>query len=140
MQKQALVTGAGGFIGSHLVEALLGGGWDVRALVRYNSRGLHGWLTDLPARTQGALEVVLGNVEDPFQMEQVVAGCDVVFHLAALIGIPYSYAAPDAYLKTNVIGTQNVAQAAMKSGVSRFISSFPPTVMTRSRVSPYALL
>ncbi len=136
MQKRALVTGAGGFIGSHLVEALLARGWRVRALVRYNSRGAHGWLTDVPEPPPGKLEVVPGNVEDPFQMEKVVGGCDVVFHLAALIGIPYSYAAPDAYLKTNVIGTQNVAQAAMKCGVTRFVHTSTSEVYGTAQYTP----
>lgn len=110
-KKKVLVTGAGGFIGSHLVEALLGGGAEVRAFVRYNGRGDWGMLSDLPAESRKSIEVVLGNICDPFFVRKAVRGCDYVFHLAALIGIPYSYVAPSDYVAVNVQGTVNVLQA-----------------------------
>lgn len=125
MNQLACVTGAGGFIGSHLVEALIAAGWRVRALVHYNSRSHDGWLErvgqDAHPWEQAALEIVRGDVADPFQMRDLVRGCDQVFHLAALIGIPYSYAAPASYVQTNLIGTLNLAEAALKAGVQRFI-------------------
>ncbi len=119
--KKALVTGAGGFIGSHLVEALLERGAAVKALVRYNSRNHWGWLEASRGRLGRGLEVVAGDVRDPHQMLDAVAGCDAVFHLAALIGIPYSVHAPASYIETNVAGTQNVATAAVRHGVKAFI-------------------
>lgn len=125
MNQLACVTGAGGFIGSHLVEALIAAGWRVRALVHYNSRSHDGWLETVAQDTHpgapAALEIVRGDVADPFQMRELVAGCDLVFHLAALIGIPYSYVAPASYVQTNLVGTLNLAEAALQAGVKRFI-------------------
>jgi dTDP-glucose 4,6-dehydratase len=125
LNQLALVTGAGGFIGSHLVEALLGAGWRVRALVHYNSRSHDGWLETLSqgpsALPSPGLEIVRGDVTDPFQMRDLVVGCGLVFHLAALIGIPYSYVAPASYVQTNLVGTLNLAEAALKAGVKRFV-------------------
>jgi dTDP-glucose 4,6-dehydratase len=112
---KVLVTGAGGFIGSHLVERLTGLGASVRALVRYSSTGAAGWLDVSPVRRD--VEIVLGNVEDRDGLRRAVAGVDTVFHLAALIGIPYSYDAPASYVQTNVVGTLNVLQAARDAGV-----------------------
>jgi len=106
---QVLVTGAAGFIGSHLVEELLSRGANVRALYQYNSRSQRGWLSALDK--DGRLEMVAGDVRDPQQCEQMVSGVDVVFHLAALIGIPYSYLAPTSYIETNIKGTLNIANA-----------------------------
>lgn len=119
MSKRALVTGAGGFIGSHLVEMLLDAGWQVRALVRYNSRGFRGWLETFADRP--GLEIIFGDVRNGYQMDNAVAGMDTVFHLAALIGIPYSYEAPEAYVQTNVVGTLNLLQAARRHGTARFV-------------------
>jgi len=99
---RALVTGAGGFIGSHLVERLVREGYSVRALVRYTSSSSPGNLQWTPPEILREVEVVPGNVEDPGAMRAAVSGCDTVFHLAALIGIPYSYAAPQQYVATNV--------------------------------------
>lgn len=109
--KKVLVTGAGGFIGSHVVEALLEKGADVRAFVKYNGRGDWGMLSDLPAESQKDIEVIMGNICDPFFVRKAVNGCGYVFHLAALVGIPYSYIAPNDYVAVNVQGTVNVLQA-----------------------------
>lgn len=111
-----LVTGAGGFIGSHLVERLSELGANVRAMVRYNSAGGAGWLDASPVRQH--VEVVFGNVEDRDGVRKAVRGIDAVFHLAALIGIPYSYDAPDSYVRTNIVGTLNVLQAARDEQVA----------------------
>ena len=135
-EQQALVTGAGGFIGSHLSEILLEGGWKVRALVRYNSRSSIGWLEDVSPSLMDKMEVVYGDVNDPFQMEELTQGVDVVFHLAALIGIPYSYKAPDAYFKTNVMGTLNLLKGALKSGAKRFIHTSTSETYGTARYEP----
>ena len=117
--SKVLVTGAGGFIGSHLCEMLVARGHQVRALVRYNGRGSQGWLDTSPAREQ--LEVVAGDIRDFDSVSRAVAGCSEVYHLAALIGIPYSYESPLAYVRTNVEGTYNVLEAARRSELSRVL-------------------
>lgn len=114
-----LLTGAGGFIPSHVAQELVRRGHSVRALVHYNSRGSWGHLSNSPVKTQ--LEVHLGDVTDAFQMQRLVQGCDAVVHMAALIGIPYSYAAPASYLATNTQGTLNILEAARVVGVKRVI-------------------
>ena len=111
--KKVLVTGAGGFIGSHLVETLLQKGADVRAFVKYNGRGDWGMISDLSKEVQESIEVISGNVCDPFFVRKAIQGCDYVFHLAALIGIPYSYIAPNDYVSVNIQGTVNVLQACL---------------------------
>ncbi len=116
---QTLVTGAGGFIASHLVEKLICCGHEVRAFVRYNSRNLWGCLEDSPCR--GSVEIVSGDIRDYDLVKSAVEGCETVFHLAALIGIPYSYVSPLAYVRTNVEGTYNVLQAARENGVRRVV-------------------
>jgi NAD dependent epimerase/dehydratase len=121
MITRALVTGAGGFIGSHLVEALVRSGTRVRALVHYNSAGRRGQLDDLPADVVAAVEIVAGDVTDPGCVEASVEGCDTVFHLAALIGIPYSYRAPQSYVATNIAGTVAVLEACRAAGVARLV-------------------
>jgi len=108
--KTVLITGAGGFIGSHLTERCLAEGWKVRAFVHYNSRNHWGWLEERSAA--GELEMVAGDIRDFDLVHTAMEGVDTVFHLAALIGIPYSYLSPAAYIRTNVIGTYNVVQAA----------------------------
>jgi len=113
--KKVLVTGAGGFIGSHLVEALLDKGACVRAFVKYNSRNDWGMLSDLPVESQKSLDVISGDIRDAFLVRTAVKDCDYVFHLAALIGIPYSYVAPSDYVMVNVMGTVNVLQAASRA-------------------------
>lgn len=119
-----LVTGADGFIGSHLVEALLGRGHRVRALVQYNSFNSLGNLEEVAAKVgtaDGRLETVAGDVRDPHFCRTIMKDVDTAFHLAALIGIPYSYAAPDSYVDTNVKGTLNICQAALDAGTRRLL-------------------
>ncbi len=108
--KQVLVTGAGGFIGSHLAEKLVESGASVRAMVHYNSGGSAGWLNQSPLRQD--LEIVARDITDAGSVLDAMTGCDIVFHLAALIAIPYSYVAPASYVQTNVVGTLNVLEAA----------------------------
>ncbi len=115
----ALVTGADGFIGSHLVEALLAAGYRVRALAQYNSFNNWGWLEDIAPRPE--LEIVCGDVRDPDFCRHIAKGTDIIFHLAALIAIPYSYVAPDSYVDTNIKGTLNMCQAARDAGVRRIV-------------------
>lgn len=132
----ALVTGAGGFIGSHLVEALLREGHTVRGLVRYTSRGEWGHLEELKADPDDQLSVSLGDVADPYLIANLVVGCDVVFHLAALIGIPYSYHAPASYVTTNIHGTLNVLEACRKANVRRVIVTSTSEVYGTARYTP----
>ncbi len=136
MNKKAFVTGAGGFIGSHLVESLLNEGWKVRALVRYNSRSNWGWLEEARGRKHPKLEVMLGDITDPFQMKEALAGCNVIFHLAALIGIPYSYHAPASYIQTNVNGTLNLLKAATDCKIERFIHTSTSEVYGTAQYVP----
>lgn len=119
--KKVLVTGAGGFIGSHLTEMLLQRGCRVRALVRYNSKNSWGWLDDPARRADPNLEVVAGDIRDAAGVMETMKGCDVVFHLAALIGIPFSYHSPDTYVDTNIRGTLNVLQAARQLHAERVV-------------------
>jgi NAD dependent epimerase/dehydratase len=119
--KKVLVTGAGGFIGSHLVEALLEKEAAVRAFVKYNGRGDWGMLSDLPDESLKSIEVIAGDIRDPFFVHKAVQGCDYVFHLAALIGIPYSYVAPNDYVAVNVQGTVNVLQACRDERTPRIV-------------------
>lgn len=119
--RKVLVTGAGGFIGSHLVERLLQEETLVRALVRYNSSSSWGWLHEIPEELRSNLEVVFGDIRDAERMAELVQGCEVIFHLAALISIPYSYQAPESFVDTNVCGTLNVLMAARRHGGLRVI-------------------
>jgi len=119
--KKILVTGADGFIGSHLVETLVACGYDVRALTLYNSFNSRGWLDGVPDKIQNSIEFFPGDIRDPFLVKEAMKGCDVVFHLAALIAIPYSYIAPASYIDTNVHGTLNIVQAARELGVEKVL-------------------
>ena len=119
--SKILVTGSDGFIGSHLVETLVRAGRDVRAFVLYNSFDSWGWLDDSPADIRKSIEVVMGDVRDPNFVRTAMKGCDSVLHLAALIGIPYSYHAPDSYVDVNIRGTLNVVQAARDLGTSKVV-------------------
>ncbi len=121
MSSNVIVTGSGGFIGSHLCEALVRRGDRVRALVRYNGRGEAGRLDDIPPEIRSEIEVVLGDITDPHAMRGVVHGQEVAFHLAALIAIPYSYIAPHSYFVTNTLGTVHVLQAALDEDVGRVV-------------------
>ncbi|MCL6615161.1 MAG: SDR family NAD(P)-dependent oxidoreductase, partial [Firmicutes bacterium] len=116
---KVLVTGAGGFIGSHLVEALLAAGASVRAFVRYSSQRSHGNLAVVEKGSGGRLEIAYGDLRDAAAVERAVAGCAVVFHLGALISIPYSYENPGAYLETNLRGTFHVLEACRRHGIER---------------------
>ncbi|HKA42738.1 MAG TPA: NAD-dependent 4,6-dehydratase LegB [Burkholderiales bacterium] len=116
-----LVTGADGFIGSHVAEHLIRDGHQVRALIFYNSFDSWGWLDHVEPALRGSFEVFPGDIRDPHGVMEAMRGCEVVMHLAALIGIPYSYHAPDNYVDTNIKGTLNVLQAARALGVARVI-------------------
>ena len=134
--KRVLVTGAGGFIGSHLVEALVSEGAQVRALVHYNSRGEWGHLEQVAPVVREAIEVVVGDIQDGFSVARAVQGRELVFHLAALIGIPYSYVAPRSYIDTNVLGTLNVLEAARAAGVERMVQTSTSEVYGTARYTP----
>ena len=121
MSKYAVITGADGFIGSHLTEKLVRSGRKVRALAIYNSFGSYGWLEDLPKEIRDEVEIVLGDVRDPNGMREFTKGADEIFHLAALIAIPFSYRSPDSYVDTNIKGTLNMLQAARDNGVGRIL-------------------
>lgn len=120
-KKKILVTGADGFIGSHLVEHLVSLGFDVRAFVLYNSFNTWGWLDHASPEVRRSIEVVAGDIRDPYGVKAAMRGCDVVLHLAALIAIPYSYHSPDTYVDTNVKGTLNIVQAARELDIERVI-------------------
>ncbi|SDP25394.1 SDR family NAD(P)-dependent oxidoreductase [Afipia sp. GAS231] len=118
---RTLVTGADGFIGSHLTEALVSAGADVTALAQYNSFDSHGWLDDLPEPTRRKINLVRGDIRDAAFVSRLVHGHEIVFHLAALIAIPYSYLAAQSYVDTNVIGTLNVLEAGRQHGTERIV-------------------
>ena len=119
--SKVLVTGSDGFIGSHLVEELVKKGYEVRAFVYYNSFNNWGWLDTLPKDIMDHVEVFAGDVRDPNGVREAMKGCDAVFHLAALIAIPFSYHSPDAYVDTNIKGTLNILQAARDLGTARVL-------------------
>ncbi|GAA4013666.1 NAD-dependent 4,6-dehydratase LegB [Deinococcus rubellus] len=136
MNSLVAVTGAEGFIGSHLVEALVREGFKVRAMVLYNSFASWGWLEQLSADVMEHVEVVLGDVRDPRSVRDLMKGAEVVYHLAALIAIPYSYQAPHSYVQTNVIGTLNVLEAARELGTPRLIHTSTSEVYGTARQVP----
>jgi dTDP-glucose 4,6-dehydratase len=121
--KRVLVTGAGGFVGSHVVEALIRDGWDVRAFLRYTSEASRGWLNELPSDVQQHIEFIHGDVRDADIVTRAADGCRRMYHLAALIGIPYSYESPSAYVQSNIVGTLNVLNAArgLGDGLERLV-------------------
>jgi len=131
-----LVTGAGGFIGSHVVEALVAAGHEVRALAHYNSRGSWGHLDGSSAAAGGKADIRLGDVTDASMMRALVDGCDVVLHRAALIGIPYSYHAPASYVATNVSGTLNILEACRAARVRRVVVTSTSEVYGTARYTP----
>jgi NAD dependent epimerase/dehydratase len=134
--KKVLVTGADGFIGSHLVEGLIERGCDVRAFVFYNSFNSWGWLDTLPLEAQRRLDVFAGDIRDPNGVRQAMEGCDVVFHLAALIAIPFSYHSPDSYVDTNIKGTLNVLQAARMLNTQRVLVTSTSEVYGTAQYAP----
>lgn len=131
-----LVTGADGFIGSHLVELLLSRGQRVRAFVLYNSFNSWGWLDDCPTHYRKNLEIFSGDIRDPYGVKASMKGCDAVLHLASLIAIPYSYHSPDTYVDTNIKGTLNVLQAARELSVGRVIHTSTSEVYGSARFVP----
>ncbi len=134
--SKILVTGADGFIGSHLVEELVKQGHDVRAFALYNSFNTWGWLDALPKRIKENVEVFTGDIRDPYGVKTAMCGCDVVMHLAALIAIPYSYHSPDTYIDTNVKGTLNIVQAARELGVKKVVHTSTSEVYGTARFVP----
>jgi len=134
--KKVLVTGADGFIGSHLTEYLVRQGVDVRAFVYYNSFNAWGWLDEASEDVRRELDVFAGDIRDPHGVRTAMQGCDVVLHLAALIAIPYSYHSPDTYIDTNVKGTLNVVQAARDLGVERVVHTSTSEVYGTARFVP----
>lgn len=134
--KKVLVTGADGFIGSHLVEHLVRQGIDVKAFVYYNSFNSWGWLDDSDDAVKQSIEVFSGDIRDPHGVRTAMQGCDVVLHLAALIAIPYSYHSPDTYIDTNIKGTLNVVQAARELGVERVVHTSTSEVYGTARFVP----
>jgi len=131
---KALVTGADGFIGSHLTELLLEKQYKVRALAQYNSYNHWGWLEDIPQNEN--LEIVIGDIRDPHFCMELVKSVDIIYHLAALIAIPYSYVAPDSYVDTNVAGTLNICQAAKENGNVRVIHTSTSEVYGTAQYVP----
>jgi NAD dependent epimerase/dehydratase len=119
--KKVLITGADGFIGSHLTEALVEQGYNVRAFIYYNSFNSYGWLDSVSAETKSKIEFFAGDIRDTNGVREAMKGVDIVFHLAALIAIPFSYYSPDSYIDTNVKGTLNVIQAARDYQVGRIL-------------------
>ena len=131
-----LVTGADGFIGSHVVETLVRQGHDVRAFVLYNSFGSRGWLDHAAPDIKGRFEVFAGDIRDAHGVRTAMKGCDIIFHLAALIAIPYSYHSPDTYVDTNIRGTLNVVQAARELGVKRVVHTSTSEVYGTAQFVP----
>jgi NAD dependent epimerase/dehydratase len=134
--RKILITGADGFIGSHLTETLLRQGHDVRAFVYYNSFNSWGWLDRLPAELTRDLDVFAGDIRDPHGVASAVDGCDVVLHLAALVAIPFSYHSPATYVETNVMGTLNILQAARRFGVQKIVHTSTSEVYGSARRVP----
>src|SRR3990167_3624986 len=134
LQERALITGADGFIVSHLTELLVKEGYQVRALSQYNSFNHWGWLEDIACKNE--IEIVTGDVRDPHYCKHITKDVDLVFHLAALIAIPYSYVAPDSYVDTNVKGTLNICQAAIDNQVSRVIHTSTSEVYGTAQYVP----
>ena len=135
-KKKILVTGADGFIGSHLTEALVRAGYDVKAFVLYNSFNSWGWLDHCSGDVESKFEVFSGDVRDPHGVRVAMNDCDAVLHLAALIAIPYSYHSPDTYVDTNIKGTLNVLQAARELGVNKVIHTSTSEVYGTARYVP----
>lgn len=136
MQGKVLVSGADGFIGSHLTEYLVRQGCSVRPFVLYNSFNSWGWLEQVPAEIKAELDVFSGDVRDPYGVKKAMASCSAVLHLAALIAIPYSYHSPDTYVDTNIKGTLNVLQAARELGIQKIVQTSTSEVYGTARYVP----
>lgn len=136
MKNKILVTGADGFIGSHLTETLVRAGYEVKAFVLYNSFNSWGWLDHCAADVKGKFEVFAGDIRDPHGVKEAMKDCDAVLHLAALIAIPYSYHSPDTYVDTNIKGTLNVLQASRELGVQRVVHTSTSEVYGSARFVP----
>jgi len=134
LKKKALITGADGFIGSHLTEMLVADGYQVKALSQYNSFNTWGWLEDINCKEQ--IEVITGDIRDPHYCKHITKDVDIIFHLAALIAIPYSYIAPDSYVDTNIKGTLNICQAAKENGNIRVIHTSTSEVYGTAQYVP----
>ncbi|MDC3379784.1 NAD-dependent 4,6-dehydratase LegB [Gammaproteobacteria bacterium] len=133
-EQLVLVTGADGFIGSHLVEMLYSEGFKVRALAQYNSFNNWGWLEDVGCKEE--IEILTGDIRDPFFCNKICEGVNIIFHLAALIAIPYSYIAPQSYVETNITGTLNICKAALDQRVSRVIHTSTSEVYGSAQYVP----
>jgi NAD dependent epimerase/dehydratase len=134
--KKILVTGADGFIGSHLVEQLISQGYEVRAFVFYNSFNSWGWLDNAPDKVKSKLDVFAGDIRDPHGVQEAARGCDAILHLAALIGIPFSYHSPATYIDTNVTGTLNIVQAARDLNIEKVIHTSTSEVYGTAKFVP----
>jgi NAD dependent epimerase/dehydratase len=134
--KKVLVTGACGFIGSHLTERLIELGAEVRAFVYYNSFNHWGWIDTFSKEKKELIDVFCGDVRDGYNVRKAMEGCEIIFHLAALIAIPYSYISPESYVKTNILGTLNVLQAAQDYGVERVVHTSTSEVYGTARYIP----
>lgn len=135
-KPKIFVTGAEGFIGSHLVEKLLSKGYKVKALVLYNFKGDIGWLNDIDKKLKKKLEIILGDIKDYDFILSQTKDCKIIFHLAALIGIPYSYVSPESYLKTNVEGSLNIFRAAVKNKIKQVINTSTSEVYGTAKSVP----
>lgn len=134
--KKVLVTGADGFIGSHLTETLVRKGYDVKAFVMYNSFNSWGWLDHSPKEIRNSIDVFAGDIRDPYGVKEAMKGCDVVLHLAALIAIPYSYHSPDTYVDTNIKGTLNIVQAGRELGIEKIVHTSTSEVYGTAQFVP----
>ncbi|MGN7407809.1 NAD-dependent 4,6-dehydratase LegB [Sporosarcina sp. SAFN-010] len=135
-RKKVLVTGADGFIGSHLTEELIRRGYEVRAFVYYNSFNSWGWLDTLPTEIKSHLDVFTGDIRDPYGVKEAMKGCTHVLNLAALIAIPYSYHSPSMYVDTNITGTLNVVQAARELGIQKVVHTSTSEVYGTAQYVP----
>ena len=134
--KKVIVTGADGFIGSHLVEALVKNNFDVKAFVMYNSSGSWGWLDHIEDNVKKEIDIFMGDIRDPNGVRTAIKGSEIVFHLAALIGIPYSYHSPDSYIDTNIKGTLNVLQASKDFNIKQIIHTSTSEVYGSAKFVP----